>query len=42
MGLQIEPEKQADFQACLKALGFGFHEETNNPAYQLFSGGQAK
>jgi threonine dehydratase len=42
MGLQIEPAQQTDFQACLNALGFGFHEETHNPAYQLFSGGQAK
>lgn len=42
VGLQIEPAQQADFQACLNALGFGFYEETNNPAYQLFLGGQAK
>ncbi len=42
IGLQIEAAQQTDFHACLHALGFGFHEETHNPAYRLFSGGQAK
>ncbi|MDD5228870.1 MAG: threonine ammonia-lyase, biosynthetic [Methylococcales bacterium] len=42
MGLQIESTQQDDFHACLKTLGFNFREETNNPAYRLFSGGQAK
>jgi threonine dehydratase len=42
MGLQIEPAEQADFHACLNALGFGYYEETNNPAYRLFSGGQKR
>lgn len=40
MGLQIHTEQQADFHACLNSLGFSYHEETNNPAYQLFSGGK--
>lgn len=40
MGLQIRTEQQADFHACLNSLGFSYHEETNNPAYQLFSGGK--
>ncbi|MDD2863490.1 MAG: threonine ammonia-lyase, biosynthetic [Methylococcales bacterium] len=40
MGLQIQAEQQADFHACLNSLGFSYHEETNNPAYQLFSGGK--
>jgi threonine dehydratase len=41
MGLQMEAAQQADFHACLNALGFSYHEETNNPAYQLFSGGKS-
>lgn len=40
MGLQIQAEQQADFHACLNSLGFSYREETNNPAYQLFSGGK--
>jgi threonine dehydratase len=40
IGLQIAHEQQVDFHACLHALGFHFDEETDNPAYRLFSGGQ--
>jgi hypothetical protein len=40
MGLQIETAQQAAFEKSLNSLGFGFHEETKNPAYQLFSGGK--
>lgn len=40
MGLQIESVQQTDFHVCLKASGFSYHEETDNPAYQLFSGGK--
>ena len=42
MGLQIESAQQVNFHACLNSLGFSYYEETNNPAYQLFSGGKAK
>lgn len=41
MGLQIETTQQTDFHACLDKLGFSYREETSNPAYRLFSGGQA-
>ena len=41
MGLQIQTAQQADFHACLNSLGFSYHEETTNPAYQLFSGGKS-
>lgn len=40
MGLQIENEQKAEFQACLDLLGFSYREETENPAYRLFSGGK--
>lgn len=40
IGLQIENEQKAAFQACLDSLGFSYQEETENPAYQLFSGGK--
>ncbi len=41
IGLQMQHEQQKDFHACLNALGFNFHEESDNPAYCLFSGGQS-
>jgi threonine dehydratase len=41
IGLQMEHEQQKDFHACLNALGFNFHEESDNPAYCLFSGGRS-
>ncbi len=41
MGLQMETTQQANFHACLNALGFSYHEETHNPAYRLFSGGKS-
>jgi threonine dehydratase len=40
MGLQIEFAQKVAFERCLKSLGFSFYEETENPAYRLFSGGQ--
>lgn len=42
MGLQIENQQKVDFQTCLDSLGFTYREETENPAYQLFSGGKRK
>jgi threonine dehydratase len=39
MGVQmVQAEKQA-FQQCLDELNFVYREETENPAYRLFSGG---
>ena len=40
LGVQIEKSEQAALQLCFDALGFLYTEETNNPAYQLFTGGQ--
>ena len=42
IGLQMAPAQQNDFHACLNALGFNYYEETDNPAYRLFSGGQCE
>jgi len=39
IGLQIKAEEQQDVQQCFATLGFLYQEETQNPAYQLFSGG---
>ena len=39
LGVQIEKSEQTALQLCLDDLGFLYTEETNNPAYQLFSGG---
>jgi hypothetical protein len=35
----MEHEQQTDFYCCLNALGFNFHQESDNPAYRLFSSG---
>lgn len=40
IGVQIEKTEQAALQICFDALGFLYTEETNNPAYQLFTGGR--
>ena len=40
LGVQIEKSEQAALQLCFDALGFRYTEETKNPAYQLFTGGQ--
>lgn len=39
MGLQIAQKEQPSFQDCLEGLGFVYKEESDNPAYRLFSGG---
>ncbi len=39
MGVQIPQHEQQAFQHCLDALGFVYEEQTDNPAYRLFSGG---
>jgi len=40
IGVQIAAAEKTALQLCFEALGFRYSEETNNPAYQLFSGGQ--
>jgi threonine dehydratase len=40
IGMQLEKSEQAALQLCFDALGFVYTEETSNPAYQLFTGGQ--
>jgi threonine dehydratase len=42
MGVQIAELEKHAFEHCLDALGFVYQEETNNPAYRLFSGGNAR
>jgi threonine dehydratase len=39
MGLQMAQAEQQAFQQCLDDLDFIYQEETENPAYRLFSGG---
>ena len=39
MGVQIAQAEQQAFQQCLDELDFVYKEETENPAYRLFSGG---
>jgi len=39
MGLQMPKTERKAFQQCLDDLGFSYEEETENPAYRLFSGG---
>lgn len=39
MGLQMTKAERKAFQQCLDDLGFSYAEETENPAYRLFSGG---
>jgi threonine dehydratase len=38
MGIQIPKGERAVFRQCLDALGFVYHEETDNPAYRFFAG----
>ena len=38
VGVQLENSQTQKFRAYLKDLGYRYHEETNNPAYQLFAG----
>lgn len=39
IGVQMQKTERKIFQECLTAQGFDYHEETANPAYQLFAGG---
>jgi threonine dehydratase len=36
VGLQVAPDDKARLMGYLEELGYAFHEETENPAYQLF------
>lgn len=38
MGLQMPKTERKAFEQCLDELGFSYQEETDNPAYRLFSG----
>jgi len=38
LGLQMPKTERKAFQQCLDDLGFAYQEETENPAYRLFSG----
>ena len=40
MGVQMDKGEQQAFQQCLDELDFTYQEETQNPAYRLFSGGK--
>ncbi len=42
MGIQMQKSDRKAFQCCLDALGFQYQEETSNPAYRLFVGGNEK
>ena len=39
MGVQMAKTEKQAFQHCLDELDFTYNEETENPAYRLFSGG---
>jgi threonine dehydratase len=39
VGLQLSDDEVIEFRAFLKELGYGFNEETDNPAYRLFASG---
>lgn len=41
-GIQVPPEQAADCRAALDALHYEYAEESNNVAYQLFLGTEAK
>ncbi|WP_456379733.1 threonine ammonia-lyase, biosynthetic [Thiolapillus sp.] len=38
VGVQLRGTEVSEFRAYLKELGYRYHEETDNPAYQLFAG----
>ena len=42
IGLQMPKLERKSFQECLGVLGFVYTEETGNPAYALFAGGNEK
>ena len=36
MGLQVPPSERAGFLTFLDEVGYGYREETDNPAYRMF------
>jgi threonine dehydratase len=38
VGMQVPPEDKAQFRAFLGRLGYGYVDETSNPAYRMFLG----
>ncbi len=36
VGIQVPPSEREDFSRFLEGLGYGYQEETGNPAYELF------
>ena len=40
MGMQIPKSERKEFQERLEAVGFDYKEETDNPAYKVFVGGE--
>jgi len=38
VGIQVPPQELAEFQAFLDCLGYGYTDESENPAYALFLG----
>ncbi|WP_456405438.1 threonine ammonia-lyase, biosynthetic [Thiolapillus sp.] len=38
VGVQLHGAEASEFRTYLKQLGYRYHEETENPAYQLFAG----
>ena len=36
MGLQVPPAERPEFMAFLEEVGYGYREETDNPAYRMF------
>ena len=36
VGIQVPPSEREDFSHFLEGLGYGYQEETGNPAYELF------
>jgi threonine dehydratase len=42
MGIQVPKAERRAFHQFLDVIGFAYREETNNPAYKLFAGGNAK
>lgn len=41
MGIQVPKTERRAFKEFLDAIGFAYREETDNPAYRLFAGGNA-
>lgn len=42
MGIQVPKAERRAFREFLDAIGFAYREETDNPAYRLFAGGNAR